>query len=115
MIIQNKFLRMGKFKYLLVFLLPLAVFVAFKNNGWWTFFRIFVFFGIVPILELFLEPDRANLEKEEKEAAKTDPFFDRLLYFAVATQIGFLLFFLIVIKETPEWSLECHRYLMQYE
>ncbi len=106
MIIQNKFLRMGKFKYLLVFLLPLAVFVAFKNNGWWTFFPIFVSFGIVPILELFLEPDRANLEKEEKEAAKTDLFFDRLLYFAVATQIGFLLFFLIVIKETPEWSLE---------
>jgi len=97
---------MKKLKYLIVFLLPASVYLAFTNSGWLTYFPIFVYFGLVPILELLIKPDKSNLAKTEEEKAKTDLFYDWILLLTVPVQIGFLVFFLFIIRDTPAWSLE---------
>ena len=97
---------MKRLKYLIVFLLPLTVYLAFTNVGWWTFLPILVYFGFVPVLELLLKPDKINFDSEEEEKAKKDPFYDLILLITIPVQIGFLVFFLFTIQDTPAWSLE---------
>ena len=97
---------MQKLKYLAIFLLPITTFLAFTKDGLWAHLPLFVFFIFVPVLELFLKPDRRNFNKEEMEKVKNNAFYDWLLYLTVPTQIIFLIFFLFVIRDTPVWSNE---------
>jgi alkane 1-monooxygenase len=84
----------------------MVVFIAFTNTGIWAYLPIILFFGGVPLIELFLKPDKGNFEKQQKAMAKADPFYDWLLYFTVPTQIGFVIYFLFIIQDTEAWSLE---------
>jgi len=97
---------MKKLKYLIVFLLPITVYLSFTNTGLWTFLPIIVYFGLVPMFELLLKPDRSNFDKAEEEEAKSDLYYDWILLLTVPVQIGFLVFFLFTIRDTPAWSLE---------
>ena len=97
---------MKKLKYLIVFLLPVTVYLSFTNSGMWTFMPIIVYFGLVPMLELLLKPDKSNFDIAEEEKAKSDLFYDWILLFTVPVQIGFLVFFLFTIRDTPAWSME---------
>gem|GEM_PF-3785255 len=42
-----------RLKYLLVYSLPISVLISFNLNGIWTFLAVFVFFGLIPIIEFF--------------------------------------------------------------
>ncbi|MCB0649977.1 MAG: alkane 1-monooxygenase [Saprospiraceae bacterium] len=97
---------MTKLKYIGVFTLPMTVVISFTQMGIWCFLPVFLFFGLVPLLELLLKPDKYNLEGRALEMAKTDPFYDWLLYLTVPVQVGFLVWFLIVIRETPMGTIE---------
>ena len=97
---------MKKLKYLIVFLLPVTVYLSFTNTGWWTFLPMIVYFGLVPMLELLLKPDRSNFDKAEEEKAKSDLYYDWILLLTVPVQISFLVFFLFTIRDTPAWSVE---------
>ena len=97
---------MKKLKYFIVFLLPLTVYIAFTSTGWKTYLPIIVYFGLVPLIELLLKPDKSNFDKTEEEKAKTDHFYDMILILTVPVQFGFLILFLFTIRDTPAWSLE---------
>jgi len=97
---------MKKLKYFIVFLLPVTVYLAFTNTSWWTFLPIIVYFGLVPLFELLLKPDKSNFDIAEEEKAKTDIFYDLILLLTVPVQIGFLIFFLFTIRDTAAWSME---------
>lgn len=97
---------MRKLKYISIFLLPITVLIAFNCFGWLSFLPVFVFFGMVPFLELFLKPDKFNFTESQLKAAKHDPFYDRLLYLIVPVQIAFLIYFFFIIKDTTLWSVE---------
>lgn len=97
---------MRKVKYFLVYLLPLTVFIAFHGNGMMSFFPMFVFFVLVPLLELFLKADNSNFDEETALLEKNSPVYDWILYLAVPVQVGMLLYYLNVISETPLDSLE---------
>jgi len=97
---------MKRLKYLIVFLLPITVLLAFTNTGWLTFLPIIVYFGLVPIIELLLKPDKSNLNKAQIEKAKSDLYYDWILISTAPVQIGFLVFFLFTIRDTPDWSFE---------
>ena len=88
---------MDKIKYLGIFALPVSVAIAFLNEGVLAYTPIFVFFIIVPLLELMLTPDSSNKEGEEKEKAAKDIYYDILLYLMVPVQYGFLFWFLLII------------------
>lgn len=103
---------MRKLRYLGVFTLPIVVVFAFNNTGVWAFLPFIVFFGFVPFLELFIKPDKYNLEGDALEQAKSDRFFDWLLYLTVPVQVGMLIYFLIIIRDspvgTPEYIARIH-------
>ena len=86
--------------------MPITLFIAFTNSGVLTFLPIIMFFGLVPLLEFFFTPDKINFKEEEKERIKTDSFYNGMLYLAVPVQIGFLIFFLFTIRNTPIWSFD---------
>jgi alkane 1-monooxygenase len=85
---------MKKLKYLSIFSLPLTVAIAFNLEGWWTFLPVIVFFGLVPLIELFSTPDLTNISLHEKELVAKDPFYDALLFLMVFVQFAFLAWFL---------------------
>ncbi len=96
---------MRKFKYLTIFLLPITVAVSFTETGYAVFLPLIIFFVIIPLLEIILPIDAANLEGQERELAEKDPFYDWLLYFMVPLQFTYLVWFFYVMK-TEQSTLE---------
>lgn len=97
---------MSKFGYLLVYLLPLTVYVSFNSNGWLSFLPLFVFFMGVPLLELLLQPNHQNMDPLKAAEEKKNSFYDWVLYLAVPVQWTMLASFLYVIELTPAFTLE---------
>ena len=92
---------MRKLKYLFVYILPLGVYFAFNRNGWRTFTPIIFSFVLIPIIELFLKPDKSNFDQETLLKEKKSRIYDWILYMAVPVQLLMLISFLFVIELTP--------------
>lgn len=90
---------MRKFKYLLVFSVPLSVAIALTSYGWVCWLPLFIYFGLLPAMELLIDPDARNVEAKEKELNAKDPFYDILLYLTVPAQVGVLILFLFQLQE----------------
>ena len=90
---------MKRLKYLLVYLLPVTVYISFSSQGIITFLPVFLFFGIVPILELFFKADSENFDKETAKLEKENKLYSWILYATVPIQLGMLVFFFYVIQE----------------
>ncbi len=97
---------MKRLKYLLVYTLPLTVYFSFNTTGVMTFIPFIVFFGFVPLLELFLKPDATNFDKETTIAEKNNPLYDWVMYLSLPVQVGMLIYFLFVIQGTPFGTVE---------
>lgn len=97
---------MKRLKYLFVYTIPITVFIAFNFNGIWTFLPLLVFFGLVPLLELLLPPDRANMDTKLAEDEKNKRIYDYILYGTLPLQIGFLIYFFFIIDNTQFGTLE---------
>ena len=95
-----------RLKYLFVYTIPVTVFIAFNMNGYWTFLPLLVFFGLVPLLELLLAPDKENMDKKLADDEKNKTIYDYILYGTLPIQVGFLVYFFLIIGETPYGSLE---------
>lgn len=91
---------MKKLKYLSILALPLTVFVSFNSSGVLTFLPVFVFFGLVPLLEMAFKPDARNMDENERTLAASDKYYDYLLYLMLPIQWGFLIYFLFTISST---------------
>ena len=90
---------MKRLKYLLVYVLPLSVYVSFTSKGVLTFIPLFLFFIIVPLIELLIPADSSNFSKEEAAKEKNNPFYSIILYFSLPVQIVFLGLFFKAIQE----------------
>ena len=90
---------MKALKYFSIVILPIVVFVSFTNKGWLTHLPAIVFFGLVPFLELFIQPNTTNFSKEEEKEEKENKLYTYLLYLTLPIQIGFLIFFFYAIQE----------------
>ncbi len=90
-------------KYFTAYLVPITVWISFENKGLLCYLPLIVFFGVLPIIELFLKPIREN--NKPKNSNKNHLIYDLLLYSMVPIQITFLLFFLHNIEkwtDTPD-------------
>ena len=92
---------MIRLKYLFVFILPLGVYFAFNRQGWSTFSPIIFTFVLIPVLELFLKPDKENFDQETMLKEKKSRIYDWILYLSVPIQLLMLVSFLFVIELTP--------------
>ena len=88
-----------RIKYLLVYSLPLVTYISLTSKGIFTFFPLLLFFGLVPLLELFFKPDASNFDKETAKFEKENKLYSWILYAAVPVQIGMLIFFFYAMQE----------------
>lgn len=99
-------LDLGGFRYLLVLIFPAATAAAFFLSGALTFLPAIIFFGLVSLVELFIQPDRTNLSDGRKRDRANTRFFDGLLYALALIQFGLLVMFLATISRVPVASIE---------
>ena len=59
----------GKWRFLLVYTVPLSVAVSFLSTGWLTWVPVMYAFGFVPLMEFLVPPDTSNLSPEGEEKA----------------------------------------------
>jgi alkane 1-monooxygenase len=68
-------------------------------NGWYTFLPLFLFFGIVPVLEFLFKPTAENFNKEQEQIEKENKMYTYILYLTVPVQLYFLYLFFYAIQE----------------
>ena len=91
--------RVRKLKYFVVLAIPVLACAAFMTSGILTLLPALFIFGLVPLLELFFQPDHRNIDAEEKAARANDAFFDWFLYSLIPILAGVLVFFLLTIGD----------------
>jgi alkane 1-monooxygenase len=94
---------MNRLKYGLFLIIPLAAFISFVATGIWSFTALFISFGLIPFIELFLKSDTSNFDKLQEESLVKDRLFDYWLYLTVPIQYGLLAYFLF-LTSTAEWT-----------
>ena len=72
--------------------------LAFTGKGWITWSPVMYAWILMPLAELFIKPDKTNLDAAEEELVKKDPIYDYLLYIIVALQFVVLYVFLLSFK-----------------
>ena len=92
-------MRMRALRYLLAFTGPLLAGWGLTSHGIATWALPLYGFTLIPLLELFLKPDRARLTEEEESAALADPLYDILLIAFVPIQWAILGLFLFRVSE----------------
>ena len=85
---------MKKSKYLLAYLLPVLAGFSFLNEGWITFLPLIIYFGLLPLIELFIKPDSSNWNPEQIEKEKKSLFYDIVVCGMVPVQLFFLVWYL---------------------
>ncbi|MCH3881877.1 MULTISPECIES: alkane 1-monooxygenase [Tenacibaculum] len=97
---------MKALKYLSISILPITVFIAFTSTGWLTFLPLITFFGLIPLLELFFNPNKENFTKDEEQKEKENKIYTSILYATVLIQVLFLGWFFVAIQETDLATFE---------
>lgn len=100
-------IKFSDFKYFAALSAALGGFTALYFDGIVSYLIPFMNFIIIPLLDIVLPEDKANLSPEEEEKKKVNPLFDWILYFNVPAQF-FLLFYLMYIvafKDLALWEL----------
>ncbi|WP_299106818.1 alkane 1-monooxygenase [uncultured Tenacibaculum sp.] len=93
-------------KYLSILILPVTVYISFTSSGWLTILPIITFFGFVPLLELFFNPDKDNFDKDQEEIEKANKFYTYILYLTLPIQLFFLGWFLVSFQNVELTTLE---------
>ncbi len=89
------------FKYLSPLSIYLLALISFSMKGWYTWLPLMYAWALLPILELFIQPDESNMDAAEEEIAKKNRLYDYMLYIIVLFQYGVLYYFLRCMQQ-PE-------------
>jgi len=82
------------FRYLSPFIIYFFAYLAFTRTGIYCFIPLIFVFFLVPIVELFIEPNPKNLMETEEVVAKENKIYDFILWLTVPLQFVFLFIFL---------------------
>ncbi len=78
---------MGKFRYLLVYTLPLLAIISFNSYGIWAYLPVLEAFVLIPIIELITNPNAMNLTQENRLKVKANEFYLWILRLSVPVQL----------------------------
>lgn len=87
------------FKYLSPATLYFIGLLAFTFHGWVIWLPIFYAWVLIPLLEIFLKPDKSNFTEAEKEIARHHKGYDYMLYIIVPFQYAILIYFLFSFQQ----------------
>jgi alkane 1-monooxygenase len=93
---------MKSIKYVLVFSLPITVNIAFQSEGWLSYLPVYVFFILVPFLELILPLRWTTNEASENALNRHAKYYNYLLYTLVIVQWCFVAYFLNAQNSSPD-------------
>ena len=91
---------MKDLKYLASLSIPVVAFIGLSLKGIYSFLTPVYAFILIPILELILSEDAANLREEEASEKAISPIFDWLLYINVPIVFGLLGYALLEITQS---------------
>ncbi len=95
---DKKNMRIRVLKYLSPLIIYIGAWHSFSVSGWQIWLPLAWAWVIIPVTELFLKPDPANMSATEEELAKNDKIYDLLLYLIVILQYLLVIKFLLVMK-----------------
>ncbi len=85
-------------KYLLAYIAPLAAFLGIYYGGIWSLGAVYIAFGVIPLLELFIPYSKENLAPEVEDKKAVVVFFDILLYLNIPILYALILFYFFTIQ-----------------
>lgn len=85
-------------KYIIPFIFFISAIRSFNSTGWVVWIPMIIAWIVIPLLELLMKPDPANMNVAEEELAKNNKTYDVLLYLIVALQFIALYEFLDGMK-----------------
>ena len=77
----------GKFRYLLVYTLPLLAIISFNSHGIWSYLPVLEAFVLIPIIELITNPNATNLTQQNRLKIKDNRFYLWILRLSVPVQL----------------------------
>jgi alkane 1-monooxygenase len=87
------------FKYLSPVIVYVLAWLAFTQTGWLTWCPMLYAWVLLPLAELFIDPDAKNMSAAEEDLAKKNRIYDYMLYIIVVLQFAMLYKFLSVIQQ----------------
>ena len=87
-------------KYLIAYALPFAAALGLYLQGIWSFLGLFLSFVIIPLAELLIKPNPANLTPLQESSQIKKGFFDWLLYLNVPIVyglVGYLVYLVAIV------------------
>lgn len=87
-------MKIRALKYLLPVILYAGALFSFQTTGIAVWYPLVFAWILIPLFELFIKPDTANMSATEEELRKADKTYDLILYIIVPLQFGALYFFL---------------------
>lgn len=81
-------------KYLSAFMSVVVIMISLLVGGVWVYFAPIYAFGLIPLLEIFMEGNTENFSSAEEDVLKNDIKFDLLLWFIVLVQYAMMAIFL---------------------
>lgn len=91
-------MKVRALKYLIPFIFFAGAIRSFHSQGWEVWIPMIIAWMLIPLLELLLKPNPANMSAAEEEMAKKNNIYDWLLYLVVLMQFTSLYFFLHGLK-----------------
>jgi len=85
-------------KYLIPFIFFIGALRSFQSTGLIVWIPMLIAWLLIPLLELLIKPDPANMNAAEEEIAKKNSTYDFILYLVGVFQYVALYFFLQSMK-----------------
>ncbi|MDQ2068413.1 alkane 1-monooxygenase [Natronospira bacteriovora] len=76
--------------FLLPFILPLLLWLGVTWGGFWAFLPVVVVFGLIPLADLLVGRDRANVDERVLQKVLDSRFYSLILYLWVPVQFAVL-------------------------
>lgn len=92
-------MQFSAFKYASPFILFYLGWLSFTHTGFVTFLPVIWSYVFIPLAELFIKPNQANLEKTEEVEAKNNKLYDYILYAIPPAMYAALLIFLFSLRQ----------------
>ncbi|HYF32870.1 MAG TPA: alkane 1-monooxygenase [Chitinophagaceae bacterium] len=92
-------MRIRAFKYLSPLIIYVGSLHSFSTYGWLCYAPLIYAWIVIPLLELFLQPNAANLSEAEEEIARNDRTYDYILYLIVLLQMPTLFYYLYSMQD----------------
>lgn len=92
-------MKIKALKYAIPLLFNIGAWRSFHYTGIVAWGPVIFGFAVIPILELLIKPNHANLDAAEEAMAKNDPYYDWILYLIVPIQYMVLYQFLAHVQD----------------